>query len=402
MSHYTRHAKYRELFRPGEGSIWWAFLPRIDGSKGRMVRVSTGHRDAEAAHRWYLERVRSSALVSPSPKKDRTLFDALTARLKWLRSAQEQEDATRKKLSPETIRFYERKSKPLLAVLGGETLLSTIGHEDIRRYIVERSASAKATTIAKELTTLATAMRLARKDGVDCADFDDIKPEDFAARYVPRDRWLTEPELEAIVFGGVLLPERAAIVAWIAATGSTYPSEVRAVRKRTHVRDYHVHIPGTKAGARDRWIVVPSHSRRFFDFAVKNLPVEGFAAWGNIRRDLHAAAALCSRCPECRRARLAWARHEPGQSRPEEPCVECKRTPNFAPFCPTDLRRTFAQWLVRSGVPYELAAPMMGHADTKMLEKVYGRRDVTNVATLVEGILVDAPTAARGAKTQAS
>lgn len=44
------------------------------------------------------------------------------------------------------------------------------------------------------------------------------------------------------------------------------------------------------------------------------------------------------------------------------------------PRCtPNDLRRTFAHWLRDQGVPIELIAPAMGHSDTRMVERVYGR-----------------------------
>jgi hypothetical protein len=43
------------------------------------------------------------------------------------------------------------------------------------------------------------------------------------------------------------------------------------------------------------------------------------------------------------------------------------------PCSPNDLRRTFATWLRAAGAPTELIAPTMGHADTRMVERVYGR-----------------------------
>ena len=40
---------------------------------------------------------------------------------------------------------------------------------------------------------------------------------------------------------------------------------------------------------------------------------------------------------------------------------------------PDDLRRTCATWLRQDGAPPDLIAPVMGHADTRMVERVYGR-----------------------------
>jgi integrase len=47
--------------------------------------------------------------------------------------------------------------------------------------------------------------------------------------------------------------------------------------------------------------------------------------------------------------------------------------PGKNPVCsPNDLRRTFAAWMRAAGAPPDLIAPMMGHADTRMVERVYG------------------------------
>jgi len=44
------------------------------------------------------------------------------------------------------------------------------------------------------------------------------------------------------------------------------------------------------------------------------------------------------------------------------------------PRCsPNDLRRTCATWLRAAGTPPHLIAPLMGHADSRMVERVYGR-----------------------------
>lgn len=64
-----------------------------------------------------------------------------------------------------------------------------------------------------------------------------------------------------------------------------------------------------------------------------------FRPWANIRRDLHAA---------CYRAEIPHG-------------------------SPNDLRRTFGRWLRKAGVEPQLIAPAMGHADSRMVERVYGR-----------------------------
>jgi integrase len=182
--------------------------------------------------------------------------------------------------------------------------------------------------------------------------------------------------------------------------------------KRTDVnpKTYEVHVPGTKRKTRDRRLVVPSHARRFLDYALKHAtggPAGAlFEPWSNIRGDLHDAARLLSMCGPCRGAHLDWARHAEGASRERlaatKDCKACKDAPKFEPLCPTDLRRTFVQWLVRSGVPHELVYPMAGHDSPRMLQMVYGKRDATSVADLVELALKRAPKAARRRDSGAS
>ncbi len=389
---YVRSKRYPELFRPGSGAIWWAFLPNPE--KGPKLRESTKHSDELAAHRWYLERIRrdpaETARTKQAQKKDRSLADALVTRIEWLRAARQHDDPTRKKLALSTIEFYENHGKPLVRILGPDTPLSTIDHETIRRYIIERSKEVKGTTIAKDLVTLSGAMRFARKDGVVCASFADIVPDDFVALYMPRTRWLSESEVDTLL--AFLPPRRAAVVAFIVATGATYPSEVSPIRK-SHINGWIVHIPGTKRKTRDRWVHVPSHARKYLTFALKHIGPWGFDPWIHIGRDIKKAAKLLSMCEGCRvKAPLGGAGwHKKNLAK----CLECGSAEKFAALSPNDLRRTFVQWLVRSGVPYELVYPMAGHSSPRMLETVYGRRDAGAVADLVELALAKAPKGAR-------
>jgi hypothetical protein len=48
--------------------------------------------------------------------------------------------------------------------------------------------------------------------------------------------------------------------------------------------------------------------------------------------------------------------------------------PAFEHFSPTDLRRTFSHWMSDAGIPNELIAPLMGHKDTTMLDRVYNKK----------------------------
>ncbi len=74
-----------------------------------------------------------------------------------------------------------------------------------------------------------------------------------------------------------------------------------------------------------------------------------FRTRGNFRRDLAAA---------CRRAGIGR-------------------------LSPNDLRRTHAEWLRRGGVQSADLAPVMGHADSRMVERVYGRITAVDLAPLL-------------------
>ena len=381
---YQRHHRYRELFKYASSSIWWMFLPNPRG--GRAIRESTGEHDDVAAHKVYLRRVRRD----PVDRNERSLHEALLARLEWLRANRKTEDPTRKKLSEDTIEFYKKKSGTLVRLLGAETLLSEIGAERIREYIIERTEEGAAgTTIDKELTTLSMAMKLAKQDGVAC-EF--VKPADFKSTYVPRERWLTREEYDR--FAAYWMKHRQlgklGILDFIVSTGATYPSEVH----RSSADGIRVHIRGTKRALRDRKFDVPSDRRDLFKRAVKQMP---FPSWGNIRRDILIVCAYLSMCSECEATKNLWWRdgddwvqgtHQVMGTPSRSPhCEACKRKTQFEPFCPTDLRRSFAQWLVRAGVPYELARLYMGHVDDRMLRTVYGKQNAVDVGPLVEAAM---------------
>lgn len=70
-----------------------------------------------------------------------------------------------------------------------------------------------------------------------------------------------------------------------------------------------------------------------------------FRPWGNSRRDLGQA---------CERAGLP-------------------------PVSPNDLRRTFGTWLRLHGVAPHFIGVAMGHADSRMVERVYGRMPEENL-----------------------
>ena len=102
--------------------------------------------------------------------------------------------------------------------------------------------------------------------------------------------------------------------------------------------------------------VVTTAQQSLLEFALLHAQGKGemlFAAGSNFRRDLDEA---------CTRAGV-------------EHCS------------PNDLRRTAATWLRIAGAPLELIAPMMGHADTRMLERVYARLPTHELASRLRASL---------------
>jgi integrase len=211
-----------------------------------------------------------------------------------------------------------------------------------------RGEGASESLISKELVTLRAALRIAKRRGIWQDDVQAIIPVAFAPEYVPKTRYLTTSEMQRLL--PELTKDRAARVAFIVATSARWSESERA--RRSHVADdcSNVEIAGTKTktGKRNVPIVHPA-ARDLLRYAVANGGGKGdrlFTSWTNVRRDLHAA---------CSRAKIT-------------------------PCSPNDLRRTFAHWLRHEGVPNDLIAPAMGHADTRMVERVYGKLSPSELA----------------------
>lgn len=194
-------------------------------------------------------------------------------------------------------------------------------------------------TIAKELTTLRVALKLARRRGLWVGDANALVPPGFSPAYKPRDRRLSQVEMHALL--GTLTSDHAARVAFIVATSAEWIATERARDEDWTLR--FVAVRGSKNANRARTVpIVSLDQRSLLEHALAHARGAGgmlFERWINVRRDLKAA---CDRVgiPHC--------------------------TPN-------DLRRTCATWLRVAGVRPADIAPVLGHADSKMVERVYGR-----------------------------
>ena len=149
---------------------------------------------------------------------------------------------------------------------------------------------------------------------------------------------------------GELTVDRAARVAFIIATSANWTETERARREDVAPDFSFVLIRGTKRASRHREVPIVSYDQRsLLEHAIKHAEGPGdplFTPWANVRRDLHQA---------CERA-------------------------GIAPISPNDLRRTCATWLRAQGAPPHLIAPVMGHVDSRMVERVYGRLPIDQLA----------------------
>jgi integrase len=323
------------------GRTWWCAYYDVDG---RRIRESTRCSDRKAAEAFAQEREREAA----NPDHATADKAALSAALADLIEKRE-EEARAGKRSEATARFYRVKAGHLVRVFerdasGNEVpfRLLRLRARDVDRYIsVRRKEGAAENTIAKELVTLRAALKLALRSGLWTGNLDAVMPAGFAPEYKPRNRFLTREEIGRLV--GQLTTDRAARVAFIVATSACLGETDRARRDHIAKDLSSVFLDGTKRTQRRRTVpIVTKDQKKLLAYALKHAEGKNgllFRPWGKVCRDLELA---------CTKIGI-------------ERCS------------PNDLRRTCATWLRAAGAPVELVAPVMGHVDSRMVERVYGK-----------------------------
>ncbi|MHB1845346.1 MAG: tyrosine-type recombinase/integrase, partial [Deltaproteobacteria bacterium] len=252
------------------------------------------------------------------------------------------EEALAGRKSHSTVSFYLRTAGHLIRVFGADCRLARIDAAGADRYISERRRElASDHTISKELVTLRIALKLARRRKLWKGDPGEVLPIGFAPAYKPKRRFLEPDELRKLL--GELTPDKSARVAFTVAVAATWSDTDRALWADVTSNLTWVHVRGEKTSYRDRSvpIVAPwqlsllKHTLLYAMGREEHL----FTRWANVRRDVAEA---------CERAKIP-------------------------PCSPNDLRRTTATWLRRDGVSPDLIASVLGHADSRMVERVYGR-----------------------------
>ncbi len=314
------------------GRIWFAYVYE----KGLRRQVNTHCTDRTAA---FIE-LRRLEQEAADPRKAAAARTTLRQALEMLVEHRWSE-AKAGKRAPETAEFYAKKSGVLLRVFGEDFKLAQLDAPSVDAYVrTRRDEGTSDHTIHKELTTLRAALRLALRARLWSGNLHEVMPERFGAGYKPRDRALTPEELSRLL--GELPAPRAAAVAFMVATSANWRECTRARREDIDPASGWVYLRGTKAQTRDRrFVVAHPGCLSLLRYAAQHAPGQDllFPPWSNVRRALAEA---------CARAGIA----------------RCS---------PNDLRRTYGRWMRIAAFPDEIIAPTMGHADTRMLERVYGK-----------------------------
>jgi len=303
---------------------------------GKRITRTTGCGDRKAAEAKLREFERRAADPDHAAANEATVGQALNNMMR---------DRRLKGRAQGTLDSYAVKAGHVLRLLGENTVLAQVNARTVDAYIDKRlGEGAKRNTIGKELTVLRGALKVAKRRGEFPRDIAAVMPEGFSTDYKPKERYL--PKHEALALLGELAPDRAARVAFIIATGARWGESERAERGDIDLGQQVVRLRGTKTKASARFVpIVGDDARKLLEHAMRYADGSGgllFRPWGNVRRDLAEA---------CERAHID-------------------------PATPNDLRRTTATWLRMAEVEPHLIGAMLGHTDSRMVERVYGRMPV--------------------------
>ena len=352
----------------------------------RRHERSTKCYDQRAAEARAREWERAAADPASAITSTATLTDALGGLLASLAAGVKANPPTH---AQSTVDAHELHAGHVVAVLGDHCKLAQLGPGDVDRFInARRTLGISEHTIYKELTTFRMGLAHAKRRGIWRGDIDAVMPTSFSPQYKPRERWATASEFDE--FLEALTPDRAAQVAFMVAVAAEKGAAHAALRADVGggEDDTNVLVRGTKNENRWRRVpIVAPWQRTLLEHALKHGEGTGgrmFRPWakGSYIRDLLSACRFvgCLRNRDhCFRGKTktktAWCRNP-----------DCERLA-LAPITPNDLRRTFAQWMRQAGVPLELVAPCMGHADTTMLQRVYGRLETPALAARLRAVL---------------
>ena len=364
---------------------------------GNRVRFSTGCTDKQAAAKILAERERSAAAEAASGlaanSTSKTVEDALDRLVNVEHSGRRgNEIAAGTKLmwwqkAAHLVRlmktcggcaFNDRDGSLTAAcdAAHGSYRLADLRRAHVKTYVDHRlGEGATRSTVAKELSTLAAALRFAAdREWMSEAAASAAIPK-FSAQSTPKTRWLThdefprllaaldttaqlaadlartKPPLSDIECAQRLAERRAEVTrrelfVWLGCLTGAELSVLEALQwADVDLEAGRIRLRGTKTAARDRTVAIdPGLATQLAAVPLEHRIGAVLGVWANVRRDLAAA---------CVRAGI--------------PAIS-----------PHGFRHTFASWLVQRGVDLFVVAKLMGHGSTAMVQRHYGHLSPKN------------------------
>jgi len=318
------------------GNIWYGVV-YVDG---RRTECTTGCRDEASARAVLAEWERRAA--DPDRESENTTLDAaLTTYLADCSARVRSGD-----IVEHTVASYRKQAGHLLDVFGRDYPVRSFKNATpVFDYIDKRrNERAVDNTIKKELRVLLSSLRAAKERGRWFGDLDAVVPQTFKPKYNEKVRDFRRDELAKLI--PFLNPNAAAVVCFILMTGAEDAALRTALRSDLPADTDQpplLRVRGTKNHLRDRKVPIISDEQRvLLAFVTKHAQGEDgllFGGLSNLRRNLHDAA-------------------------------EAAGIPHVWPHA---LRKAAGQFLVDQHVPIELVARFLGHANTRITEKVYAR-----------------------------
>lgn len=336
------------LYKRGE--YWWCSFPWQGETLRRSTRCTTRTAALLTAQRWERERADPDHATAEAA----TFGGAVDGFLA---------DLERSAKPASTKSFYRAKCGVLVRHFGAELPLNLgVTAPRVDKFMADRelepvafdakgvaTRTVTANTIHKELVALRQVLKRAKRRGEFRRDVSEVLPIGFSPKYVPRMTALTLEEAAKLC--AALPPSRAAAVAFALATTARHAEVFRA--RTLDVVGTNVDLRGTKTAGSERTVSVAPFARPLLAFALKHGGGRDglmFKPWPNARRGLERA------CKRVGCSRVTW----------------------------NDLRRTLSTWLVEGGVSDTVIAKMLGHVDTTMLHRVYGKPKHAPMAALLE------------------
>jgi len=349
------------------GSTWWGWY--YDAS-GRRITQSTKCHDRRAAEAVVREWERAAADPAHAAAHKATVSDALKRFLA---------DRINKGRAEGTLSSYRVKVGHVLRIFGGDTRLATINARGVDGYVDRRlQEGACRNTILKELVVLRGTLKVAKRRGEYPGDIAAVMPDGFATDHKPRERFLTGDEAKQLL--GELAPDRSARVAFMLATGARWGESERAKRADIDTVRGIVRLRGTKTASAARAVPIVGASHDLL--AHTEMHAEGtdgllFRPWGNCRRDIHDAGTRIQQRNIAAHLQAIGGDWD-DLTKQEQRALESRFA--FAPVSPNDLRRTYATWLRQHGAEPHLIGVALGHRDSRMAERVYGRMPIESLS----------------------